>query len=390
MYSAPSYALLLAAFDVLAQVTCNRSFEDGLYTLGTITVAGDFSEWAAIRADGDNVTCDGGTPIGEYVEAAVGGDPLVGANGIGDGFAPAGTSVNFPPPGSPDYSFAPVGSTSGLGMEFRVPWADISVIPNPALTFHVGSTNSQPGAASFPSKVDENMAGCGGPGFVGNAAVTFDPSRTISYIAGSIEYAAHTITKDGSGDDTFNLSSSASGAFSPTISYYNDADASGTFTVGDTLLTDTDGDLAPGTGVLASGATLNVLVAYAIPASVSGVVTITNTATSERQPLVSDSETDVLGGPPFFDFQAGTGEAVGTHSVVLVLTFPGGGTAVNDVIVEITDLMTGSAHSSTDYTAIGTTTFPAGSNDGATLLLPIPIFQDTLALYLIVGNQSIS
>lgn len=233
--------------------------------------------------------------LGNYVEATAGGDSLVDGSGYADGYMLPGTAINFPPPGQPDYSGF-WGSADGLNMEWQVPWSALGMTPGTAFTFHVSSTNSQPGAASFPDQVDDNMGGCGGgTASTQYAALTFNQNRSLGTKSPGTAYASHTVTNDGNGNDVFNLSSTTGGDFSPTVTYYNDLDGSGTYTAGDTLFTDTDGDGSPDTGTLAPGQTANILIAYTTTVGVQGTSTITTTAASGYDPLVYATNTDTVG-----------------------------------------------------------------------------------------------
>lgn len=109
---------------------------------------------------------------------------------------------------------------------------------------------------------------------------------------------AHTVTNDGNSDDIFDLASVISGDHTPAVSYYRDADASGDLSAGDFLLSDTDADLFPDTGLVAVGQTVEILVIYQI-GFVSGfdpmgIATIVTTATSSVDTLVSQAVTDTV------------------------------------------------------------------------------------------------
>ena len=163
--------------------------------------------------------------------------------GLGDGYRLPGQATNLPSQGQPDYS-GPWGTSDGLWMEWQVPWATPPAsrvwasLPARLSTFHVSSTNSTPGAGSFPAQVDDNMAGCGGgPASTQYAGVLFDPDRSLGGSPGATVYASHVVVNTGNGSDTFDLTyAPPTGTHSPTVAFYRDADRSGTFTPGDVLL----------------------------------------------------------------------------------------------------------------------------------------------------------
>jgi hypothetical protein len=239
--------------------------------------------------------------LGVYVASSPGGDPMADAGGYADGYSLPGTAINFPPPGQPNYE-GTWGSADGTTMEWMLPWEDLGVDAGIGFTYHVSSTNSQPGAGSFPSQVDDNLAGCGGfPGSTQYAGVLFEPDRTVSAIENSTVYGLHNLSNMGSGTDVFDFTSIVSGDFTPTVSYYHDADGSGSFTAGDTPLTDTDGDGVPDTGPLALDTSIDILIAYAIGGGSSGAATVETSATSSYDVNTYDFVTDTLDfGPDIF------------------------------------------------------------------------------------------
>ena len=239
-----------------------------------------------------------------YVAQAAGGDPMVDGGGFADGYTLPGSFANVPSTGNPNRS-GTWGSASGSQMEFYVTWAELGLAPNSPFSFHVASSNASLGSNNFTAQIDDNLAGCGGgPGSMVQTGVIFTPDLALSGVIGQTAVAVHTLTNDGNASDYFDFSELVSGAFTPTISYYEDIDASNTLTAGDTLLTDTDGDTFPNTGPIAPGASITVLVVYGIPVSASSgqLATVVSTAASDFQPLANDSITDTitaLQGPSF-------------------------------------------------------------------------------------------
>lgn len=231
-----------------------------------------------------------------YVAAAPGGDPMVDGGGFGDGYTLPGSFANVPPTGSPIRT-GTWGSVSGTQMEFFVTWAELGIAPGSPFTFHVASSNASLGANSFTAQIDDNLSGCGGGlGSTAQPGVTFVPDLSLAGIAAQTTTGVHTLTNTGNANDSFDFTSVASGDFTPVVSYYTDTDASGSLTAGDTLLTDTNGDGNPNTGLIAPAASVTILIAYDVPGTVSDgdSATVTTTAASDFQPLVSDSVTDTI------------------------------------------------------------------------------------------------
>jgi fimbrial isopeptide formation D2 family protein len=116
---------------------------------------------------------------------------------------------------------------------------------------------------------------------------------------------------------------------------------------------------------------------------VSGPAVIGATADHELTILDNDG--------PFVSFQSTTSsvaETAGTHFVVVVLSRPGGGANANVLTVDVTDLLSGSATSATDYSALGapvTLVFPPGAVDGDTQVVSIVLTDDAL----IEGSETI-
>ncbi|MCZ6517084.1 MAG: hypothetical protein O6763_06325, partial [Gammaproteobacteria bacterium] len=231
-----------------------------------------------------------------YVAQAPGGDPVVDGGGFGDGYTFPGSFANVPPTGNPNRTGI-WGSIDGLQMEFHVTWAELGLSTGDPFTFHVASSNAALGAASFTAQIDDNLSGCGGG--VGSTIipdVDFTPDRALVGFESQTTTAAHTVTNTGNNDDFFDLSSVVSGAFTPTMTYYHDTDSNGILTGADVLLTDTNGDGNPDTPLLAPAASIDILIAYAVPPGVpdADVATIVTTAASDFQPLATDTVTDVI------------------------------------------------------------------------------------------------
>jgi len=231
---------------------------------------------------------------GTYSPAAAGGDPMLDGNGFADGYTLPGTIIGLPPSGQPDAT-GDWGSSDGLSMEWEVSWSVLGIPAGSAFTFHVSSSNTDPGAANFADKIDDNMAGCGGgAASTQYAELTLAPDVDVYGDRGTTVYAAHIIVNQGNGADVFNLTEAISGDHAPTVSYYLDADGSGTFTPGDALLTDTDGDGAPDTGPVPAWSSVDILAAYAIAGDAAGTATSVLTATSSFDHHRSDTVTDTI------------------------------------------------------------------------------------------------
>lgn len=232
-----------------------------------------------------------------YVADAPGGDPMIDDDGFGDGYTLPGSFAGVPPSGNPNRTGV-WGSADGLQMEFFVTWAEIGVTPGSPFTFHVSSSNASLRANSFTAQIDDNLSGCGGR--LGSTVVSdldFFPDLVFGGIGGQTTVAAHTLINTGNDADFFDLSSVTSGDFVPSaIRYYHDVDSDGLITAADILLTDTDGDADPDTGVIAAGASINILIAYDVPLTINNgdSATVTTTAASDYQPLAIDAIADTL------------------------------------------------------------------------------------------------
>lgn len=228
--------------------------------------------------------------LGTYVENVAGGDLMVDSDGYADGYTLPGTVSGLVKTGEGSW-----GSSDGLKMELLAPWADLGISYGDPFSFHVSSTNSKPGASSFPASIDDNIAGCGGgPGGTQTVSFTFTPDQEIDVTQNAVFYVAHAIINTGNYQDTYNLTSTATGSYTPGISYYLDADSSGTFTSGDILLVDTDGDGNPDTDSLGISATIDILISYTIAGTDTGITDVTTIAASSYQPLAKRSVIDKL------------------------------------------------------------------------------------------------
>jgi uncharacterized repeat protein (TIGR01451 family) len=361
------------AVPLAAYAVCTCGFGDGMFTLTTIGVDGDMSDWDPVFADVDNSVCDGpsggaadrdapiqstgrdlthfaftwdddniylftervgsssnvqsfayyadtdndalmetGEPVigvswrgsnrnvdvfvFSYVASAPGGDPMVDAGGFGDGYTLPGSFAGVPAGGNPNRSGA-WGSADGRQMEFPVTWSELGVAAGSPFTFHVSSSNASLGSSSFTAQIDDNLSGCGGGlGSTAARGVTLTPDQSLASLAGQTAVAVHTLTNLSNATDYFDFAVTPSGDFTPTVSFYEDTDGSGTLTAADTLLTDTDGDGYPNTGVIAPGTAVTILAAFAVPATaaVGESAAIAITAASDYQPLATATATDTI------------------------------------------------------------------------------------------------
>ena len=366
--------VLAAALPVATWAVCMCGGGDGVFTLITITVDGDISDWAPVHADRDNNVCDGpsggltdldapvqstgrdlthfaytwdadniylfteragsssnnqsfvyyadinnnglmetGEPvigvtwqgsnrqvnvyIYTYVAVAAGGDPMLDASGMADGYTLPGSFADVPPSGNPTRAGS-WGSADGTQMEFYVTWSELGLNSGDAFSFHVSSSNAALNANNFAANVDDNLSGCGGGlGTTVVSGVTFTPDRALMGFATQTIVGVHTLINTGNAPDYYDLDSVVVGAFTPTISYYEDVDGSGTVTAGDVLLTDTDGDTFANTRILARDESISILIVYDIPAGVGlgDAATVTTTASSDFRPVITDSVIDTIG-----------------------------------------------------------------------------------------------
>ncbi|MBI3449915.1 MAG: DUF11 domain-containing protein [Acidobacteria bacterium] len=337
----------------------------GTPTLTTITIDGNFGDWAAVLADPDNVFLDGpaggrpdlDAPSDAYLDidtvaftwdatnlyfyihrqgtvASVKyfwffldannngrmeqGEPMLrlewhGSSRstnlrrdsyaavnttVGDAISNAGVHDGYKLPGQntngPGIGNLNGGSLDGKSAEAVISWANVGVAAGSAMNIHISSTRN---SAAIPSDVADNV---GGTNYY--TTVAFVPNRAVTTTPGTSAVMAHTITNTGNVADVFDLSFTTSGTFTPSsVTFYRDADASGTLTAGDTVLADTDADGKVDTGSVAGlGGVIRVLTVIATPnVAVGKVATVVGKATSSVDMSVSDTATDVvtLGGP---------------------------------------------------------------------------------------------
>lgn len=332
----------------------------GTPTLTTITIDGNMSDWAGVLADPDNVFLDGpaggladmdlpsvsaldvdtvaytwdpmniyfylhrqgtesailyywffidadndgrfetGEPVlrvrwrggngntGLRIDTYVAADPVNGdavAGGGHDGYVLPGTTSNGPAVANPTG-----GSPNGLAMETYIPWTTLGVPAGSPFTIHVSATITQ---QTFPTGIEDNL---GGDNYY--ALVLLDPDRTVSAPPPAPAVLGHVLTNQGNIADTFELTWTSSGAFTPaSVVFYADNDASGTLSAGDVPLSDTDGDGNPDTGLVAGLNTMVPLLAEVTPpgsASPGSTATITLRATSAYDATARDTAVDVI------------------------------------------------------------------------------------------------
>ena len=103
------------------------------------------------------------------------------------------------------------------------------------------------------------------------ASVLVYLDRAANATPGDTIYYAHQVTNQGNGNDTIDMTAISGNGWAAAL--FRDNDSSGTFTPGDVLLTDTDGDTVVDTGAMAFNAVADILVRLTVPAGVaSGTV----------------------------------------------------------------------------------------------------------------------
>ena len=124
------------------------------------------------------------------------------------------------------------------------------------------------------------------------AAVDISPNNSATASPGDVVSYPHTITNNGNGNDTIDLSFVSSQGW--TVQVFADTNGNGVVDVGEPLLTDTDSDSTPDTGSLAANGTFKIVVRVTVPggAADATVDVTTSTATSSFNTSVSDTATD--------------------------------------------------------------------------------------------------
>jgi uncharacterized repeat protein (TIGR01451 family) len=110
------------------------------------------------------------------------GDPIVAANGFGDGYTLPGGSSNSQCVTL--YSNVVGGSTSGLEMESRLSWAQLGLSGPRNIRFHISSSTG----INLPSQIIDNMDGPGGGG-----GQFFPPDMALAISASNAQVSANQI-----------------------------------------------------------------------------------------------------------------------------------------------------------------------------------------------------
>ena len=241
-----------------------------------------------------------------YVPVALGGDPMVDAGGLGDGYTLPGnlSSTSTWTEGVPNG-----GSADGGAFEERLPWAELGVAPGSGLDFHVASSNS-PNPSNLASQVDDNLGGPGG----GSGTFAFDLVEVTPDTAGTVRpngvaTYAHVIENTGTRANTFQIQ--VQSTLGLAVSLYRDTNGDG---IGDVLMAtdangdgdfgdvgdfldpafDTDADGLPDTGPLAPGETFAVVVSIQTLVANDGQEDVTTLTTflTEKPDIVRDTAVD--------------------------------------------------------------------------------------------------
>lgn len=124
------------------------------------------------------------------------------------------------------------------------------------------------------------------------AAVDISPNNSSTADPGDVVSYPHTITNNGNGTDTIDVSFVSSQGW--TVQIFADTNGNGVVDLGEPLLTDTDGDTTPDTGALAHDTNVKIVVRVTVPGGTADntVDVTTLTATSSFNTSVSDTATD--------------------------------------------------------------------------------------------------
>jgi len=215
---------------------------------------------------------------------AVNGDATVDSSGFGDGYALPGNLKNIS--SAIGTSSGTYGSSNGMAMEFGIEWARLGFSGPVGHTIHVSSTNANKNANNLGAQIDDNLGGCGGgAGSTQFADLDFSGAYTFSGYWGDTVWGFHHLVNLGNGDDSFAFAYTIYGTWSPTVSLYVDD--------GDSIFTTSDSPIASTVG-LASGGSVDVISVYDIGNFTSGIATVVITATSQYDPIATDSVSDTI------------------------------------------------------------------------------------------------
>lgn len=220
-----------------------------------------------------------------YRSAAPSGDPIASGLSLHDGYTLPGAR-------EPGFTLETLigGAAGGREMEVRVPWVLLGVAPGTPFRFHVSSSRR---INDYPGAIADNAGGS-----VVLAGPDIEPDLTVTALPGGGRALPHVVTNIGTLADTFDLTWAGAGGCAPTaVTFYDDADASGTLSPGDIPLADTDSDGTPDTGAVAGpGGSIAILAVAAIPpgAAPGQTCTVTVTARSSVDPGAADSVVDSI------------------------------------------------------------------------------------------------
>jgi hypothetical protein len=233
-----------------------------------------------------------------YDDLGSGGDPLLDANGFADGYSMPGdlTFVKTISGADGGGQGSTSGNTDGTQMEWKTTWTELGIAPGGVISWHIASTNSNPGAAGLSAQIDDNVGGCGGQCTGSNQFGGVSPSP-VDALPGSTVYLFHQIENTGNGNDAFDIDSTDTGDFAITsYAYYRDFGTVGVYEPGvDLVLTDTTGSGVRDTGTIAPAALIDIIVAAQVPAGANGAAFISTMATSNFVPGCGGTITPISG-----------------------------------------------------------------------------------------------